>query len=65
MFTRLAVTALTLTVLGAGAFAFTPGEQATITEASVPTTTIEKNQAWPVKGRITMNPCAAAACLEV
>ena len=65
MFTRLAVTALTLTVLGAGAFAFAPGGQAQINAASVHTTVVEKNQAWPVKGRITMDPCAAAACLEV
>ena len=65
MFTRLAVTALTLTVLGAGAFAFAPGEQPRMSEIAVHTTIVEKNQVWPVKGFITMNPCAAAACLEV
>jgi len=29
------------------------------------TTYIEKNQAWPVKGFITMDPCAMSACLAV
>ena len=33
--------------------------------ATVKATTIAKNQAWPVKGLITMDPCAVAACQEV
>jgi hypothetical protein len=28
-------------------------------------TTIEKNQVWPVKGHITMEPCAENVCLNV
>ncbi|MGI9462585.1 MAG: hypothetical protein ACR2OM_01510 [Aestuariivirgaceae bacterium] len=65
MFTRLAVTALTLTVLGAGAFAFAPGELITDKAASARVTEIQKNQAWPIKGRITMDPCAQIQCEEV
>ncbi len=65
MFTRITVTALTLTVLGAGAFAFAPGEQITHDAASARTTNIQKNQVWPIKGYITMNPCADAQCEEV
>jgi len=28
-------------------------------------TNIEKNQIWPVKGFITMEPCATSTCLQV
>ncbi len=28
-------------------------------------TQVDKNQAWPLKGRITMNPCADFVCVEV
>ena len=65
MFTRIAVTALTLTVLGAGAFAFAPTDTAPQNSAAARTTILEKNQAWPIKGRITVNPCAVEACQEV
>lgn len=65
MITRIAVTALTLTILGAGAFAFTPGGQAPQDTISSHTTFVQKNQVWPLKGHITMNPCAIAQCEEV
>jgi len=29
------------------------------------TTYMQKNQAWPVKGFITMDPCPTSACLAV
>lgn len=28
-------------------------------------TEIQKNQIWPIKGRISMDPCALSACQEV
>ncbi len=65
MLTRLAVTALTLTVLGAGAFAFASSEQITKEAVSTRVTEINKNQVWPLKGRISMDPCAHIQCEEV
>jgi hypothetical protein len=60
MITRIAMAALVLSLLGAGAYAVT-----TEGEAVSRTTVIEKNQVWPVKGLISMQPCALAACQEV
>ena len=65
MFIRIAVTALALTALGAGAFAFAPAGHAIQDTSASRTTIIEKNQFWPVKGRITMDPCAEVFCQEV
>ena len=28
-------------------------------------TQVEKNQVWPLKGNITMNPCANFECVEI
>lgn len=66
MFTRIAITALTLTALGAGAFAVAASEPANQESAAAEhMTVLQKNQVWPVKGNITMNPCAQVACEEV
>ena len=65
MFTRIAVTALALTVLGAGAFAFSPTDPFKHDPQTTRTTVFEKNQAWPIKGNITMDPCALVTCTEV
>ena len=65
MFTRIAVTALALTALGAGAFAFTPVDPFKQDPKAARTTVFEKNQAWPIKGNITMDPCSQVACEEV
>ena len=61
--TRIAIAALALSLVGAAAYAV-----AQAVEAKAPIqrmTIIEKNQSWPVKGLMTMDPCAALACLEV
>ncbi len=68
MIIRTATTALALTFLAAGAFAFAPGaaqiNQADIVKPAA-MTTIEKNQNWPLKGHITMDPCGIQFCQEV
>lgn len=65
MFTRIAVAALALTVLGAGAFAFSPEDPFKKDPRAARTTVFEKNQAWPIKGNITMDPCSQVTCQEV
>ena len=68
MLKRTAATALALTFLAAGAFAFAPGansQQQAADFKPAAMTTIEKNQNWPLKGRITMDPCGMQSCLEV
>ena len=65
MFTRITVTALALTVLGAGALAFSPSDPYKHDPQAARTTVFEKNQAWPIKGNITMDPCAQVTCKEV
>lgn len=61
MFTRIAVAALAMSLLGAGAYAVNPKTPAPQSER---TTIIEKNQTWPVKGLVTMDPCSIRACQE-
>lgn len=67
MFTRIAIAALATLALGAGAFAVVPpiADKTGITDHKAQTTIVQKNQAWPFKDRITMNPCAYAPCQEV
>lgn len=63
MFTRFAVMALAVTLLGAGAYAVnmeTPKASSSVER----TTVIQKNQNWPVKGLVTMEPCSLRACQE-
>ena len=47
------------------ALAFAPAEPADEILMPVRVTNVEKNQAWPVKGRITMRPCAVVECIEL
>ena len=65
MISRISVTALTLTVLGAGAVAFAASEPNRRGDVHSHITNIEKNQAWPFKGNITLNPCANVLCEDV
>ncbi len=68
MTSRTATLALTMTVLTAGVLGYLAGT-ASDSEASIykpaAYSTIEKNQAWPLKGNITMKPCAVQVCQEV
>ncbi|MGE0212357.1 MAG: hypothetical protein AB7S41_11730 [Parvibaculaceae bacterium] len=64
MFTRFAVAALALSLLGAGAYAVNLDKPQTAVSSNSRTTVIEKNQNWPVKGLVTMNPCSVRACQE-
>jgi hypothetical protein len=64
MFTRIAMAALALSLLGAGAYAVTFEKPTVTADTTDRTTVIEKNQNWPVKGLVTMNPCSVRACQE-
>ncbi len=61
----LTMTAAALGLLAAGAVAVVAAVPESAGRVSENVTTISKNQAWPVKGLITMTPCAVAACQEV
>jgi hypothetical protein len=63
MLTRFAVMALAVTLLGAGAYAVNL-ETPQATPSLERTTVIQKNQNWPVKGLVTMDPCSLRACQE-
>ncbi len=47
------------------ALAFASGEPTSGITTPARITQIEKNQVWPLKGHITMNPCADFACVEL
>jgi hypothetical protein len=68
MLTRVATAALAISLLGASAFALAPLDPAksAITAAEPPEgmTVIEKNSAWPLKSRMSMDPCAVTICQE-
>ena len=69
MFARITFFALGLSVLGAGALALTPpkapgAEVFAPQPAAKNVTIIFKNSIWPLKGMITMHPCAKRTCLE-
>ena len=57
---------LSVMFLSAGAFA---GASRTVTATVVanPThiTVIEKNQAWPLAGQISVEPCSANRCIDI
>ncbi len=58
------IAAAAIGLLAAGAVAVA----ATVPETGVPAanvTVITKNKSWPIKGLITMDPCAITACQEV
>ena len=62
--------ALSLTVLAMVALVTVDGSGATVIQQALHTnpvamTTIEKNQGWPIKGNITMQPCIKRFCQEV
>ena len=63
-----AVTALGLAVLAAAAYAFsneTPSERQIHGGQALTTTTVAKNQTWPLIGDMTARPCAANRCEDV
>lgn len=57
---------LSVMFLSAGAFA---GASRTVTATVVANpaniTVIEKNQAWPLAGQISVEPCSANRCIDV
>lgn len=62
MIIRLAVTVFATAVLGAAAYAVVPEKSQTAVLIPLNTTTIEKNQNWPVKGNISLDPCEKVRC---
>ena len=62
MKTLIATASLTILFLSAGAFA---SNNSAPIRAHTNVTVIEKNQSWPVQGRITVEPCADVACYDV
>lgn len=64
MKTAIATAALTIAFLSAGAFA--GSDQPSRPPAQVwNVTVIVKNQAWPIKPRMTMESCKVARCIDV
>jgi hypothetical protein len=68
MFTRFATAALAVSLLGASAFALSPAGPG-MTAITGPgqaagVTVIEKNSVWPLKQRMSMDPCAVTICQE-
>ena len=62
MKTLVATTIVTAALLSAGAFA---NDAATRTPAKLSNVTvIVKNQAWPLKSRMTVEPCRVSRCLD-
>ena len=68
MLTRIAIAGLAISLLGASAFALAPLEpiKAPVTSAGLPAghTVMEKNSVWPLKDRMSMDPCAVTICQE-
>jgi len=64
MFTRIAMAAMALSLIGAGAYAVTTEMPTVTADSTERTTVIQKNQTWPVKGLVTMSPCSVRACQE-
>ena len=57
---------LSVMFLSAGAFAGASSSvPATIVANPANITVIEKNQAWPLPGRITVEPCSASRCIDI
>lgn len=63
MRTPIATFILTVALLSAGAFAGNSSQQPT-SPRGANVTVIAKNQAWPVKGQITLEPCRINPCRE-
>ncbi len=62
MITRITITFLATVFLGAAAYAVVPEKSKTAVIIPLNTTTIEKNQLWPLKGNISLDPCAKVRC---
>jgi len=65
MIIRFAIAILTTAFLGAAAYAVVPAKSESAALLPLNITTIEKNQVWPLKGFITLNPCAKVYCKSV
>jgi len=63
MKTAIATAALTIAFLSAGAFAGNTPTKAPVQVWNV--TVITKNQPWPIKPRMTMEPCKVNRCIDV
>ena len=65
MLTRIATAALAISLLGASAFALPPlAPIKSPAETATGTTVIEKNSAWPLKERMSVDPCTVRFCQE-
>ena len=72
MLTRFAIAGLAISLLGASAFALAPLEpvkgpgMSLGTSAAQPAghTVMEKNSLWPLKQRMSVDPCGVAICQE-
>jgi hypothetical protein len=64
MFTRIATAVLAVTLLGASAYGLAPQEPVASEPRPSATTVIEKNSVWPLKDRMTMDPCTVRTCQE-
>jgi len=62
MKTLLATAIMTAALLSAGAFANDAATHAPAKLTNV--TVIVKNQAWPVKSRMTLEPCRVSHCVD-
>lgn len=62
MIIRIAITFLATAFLGAAAYAVVPDKSKTAVIIPVNGSIIEKNQAWPLKGNISLDPCAKVVC---
>lgn len=65
MFLRAAIAVTTLSILVAIALAFVPWSEPGQASVQSGETLIEKNSNWPLRGHVTMHPCATMTCQEV
>ncbi len=66
MKTTVATAILTVIFLSAGSIAGSGIRQPMTAATHRPNVTvIAKNQSWPVKGRIAMQPCAVNRCIDI
>ncbi|CAN5128385.1 hypothetical protein BH10PSE7_BH10PSE7_41020 [soil metagenome] len=62
MKTLIATLVLTCAMLSAGAFA---SDNRGYLKSARNVTVISKNQAWPLKGQLSVEPCRVSRCLDV
>jgi len=65
MKTAIATTLLAVLLLNAGAFASDNRAYLKSRTAQANVTVMTKNQAWPIRSQITVEPCAPATCTGV